>query len=75
MLQSPHSFSPNLHGTNGVSNQSKPEERTSPDKLEASPELPVLRHLRPEFRDQLTVAPRRSLGPRSESISISIEHL
>ncbi|XP_034242620.1 uncharacterized protein LOC117646062 isoform X2 [Thrips palmi] len=62
--KSSYSFSPNLHGANGVSNQTKPEEKTTPDKTEDSPELPVLRHLRPEFRDQLTVAPRRSLGSR-----------
>lgn len=64
MFQSSYAFPPNQYGTNGVSSQSKPEEKPTPDKTDDSPELPVLRHLRPEFRDQLTVAPRRSLGPR-----------
>lgn len=63
-VKSSFSTSLNSPGANGVSCQLKVEERSSSENSENSHELPVLRHLRPEFREQLTVAPRRSFGPR-----------
>lgn len=66
ITQNPNSLvsSPNSLESNGVTSQVLSEEKSGSITKEGSPELPVLRHLRPEFRDQLTVAPRRSLGPR-----------
>ncbi|KAK3926325.1 Disks large-associated protein 1 [Frankliniella fusca] len=62
--KNPSSPPPKSFGTNGLGSQVKLEGGPGLGKPQSSPELPVLRHLRPEFRDQLTVAPRRSLGTR-----------
>ena len=62
--KSPASASSTSNGSNGVNNLFKTEVQLSSEDAESSHELPVLRHLRPEFRDQLNVAPRRSLGAR-----------
>ncbi|KAE8741145.1 hypothetical protein FOCC_FOCC013307 [Frankliniella occidentalis] len=65
--KNPSALPPSFLGTNGLGCQVKLEGEPNLDKPQSSPELPVLRHLRPEFRDQLTVAPRRSLGTRSSN--------